>query len=460
MKRLQTGGKSKRTRETENPYLAFSKPSRKKKNAENPLESFSKRNWRQSKALQFHEEEEEDLTGHDSQLFVGMPTSTSASANASASVASAITQARPRRLHNTPGMEWWDVVYLPKELREEKWANPDQAPYDKLRTSNQTSTLYVEHPVPVPPTRQSTDSNEPLKLYQTKAEFKKLRRQNRAQMIQEKRDKIAIGILPPPPPRVKISNLLQVLSTEHSANPSEVEARVRAEMEHRERQHMARNLAEKLTPKERADKYRRRVERDALSSIVHVALFRVTNFNAMNVELSVKRIAKICLTARKFMLSGRLLIVAAPLSMPTMVLVEGGPKSVRRFTRFMMRKIDWSAKTLLEAVIGKATLDDDNEQSADGSSDESSSDESSSPENDDEILAQEEQKPTGVSAKCALVWIGNTSRRDFEGFRHEPIESALDAREMMQSKSIAHLWDMVVDPTEPAVDNSILTGLI
>jgi U4/U6 small nuclear ribonucleoprotein PRP3 len=65
---------------------------------------------------------------------------------------------------------------------------------------------------------------------------------------------------------VKISNLLRVLSSEHAADPTQIEARVKAEMEQRKLQHVARNLALKLTPKEKAEKLRRRVQQDANTS--------------------------------------------------------------------------------------------------------------------------------------------------------------------------------------------------
>ena len=74
-------------------------------------------------------------------------------------------------------------------------------------------TLYVEHPVMVePPAEAPPPPPQPLKL--TKRELKKLRTQRRQAREQEKQELIAQGLLEPPKPKVKISNLMRVLGTE------------------------------------------------------------------------------------------------------------------------------------------------------------------------------------------------------------------------------------------------------
>ena len=68
-------------------------------------------------------------------------------------------------------------------------------------------TPMIQHPVPIQPDGDDQEAIvRPLML--TKKEQKKLRRQNRRAALQEKRDLIRLGVLPPDQPKVKISNLM------------------------------------------------------------------------------------------------------------------------------------------------------------------------------------------------------------------------------------------------------------
>lgn len=92
----------------------------------------------------------------------------------------------------------------------------------------------------------------------TPAERKKLRRRNRQDRAQEIRDKIQMGLLQPPPPKVKFSNLMRIMGDEQLANPTQVEARVKAQTAQRRAEHEARNDANKLNDEERKAKKKQR----------------------------------------------------------------------------------------------------------------------------------------------------------------------------------------------------------
>lgn len=66
-------------------------------------------------------------------------------------------------------------------------------------------THFVEHPIQMKP---PTDPLKPvpLPLYLTKAEQKKLRRQNRREAWKEEQEKIRLGLIPPPEPKVNEIN--------------------------------------------------------------------------------------------------------------------------------------------------------------------------------------------------------------------------------------------------------------
>ena len=70
---------------------------------------------------------------------------------------------------------------------------------------------YVEHPIPIePPAEPAQPPPQPMPL--TKRERKKLRTQRRLAAEKEKQDQIRCGLMAPPPPKVKISNLMQAPS--------------------------------------------------------------------------------------------------------------------------------------------------------------------------------------------------------------------------------------------------------
>ena len=122
-------------------------------------------------------------------------------------------------------MEWWDAPLLADgtydDVRDGAWNVAE----DKM-------TLYVEHPVPMePPVEDEAPPPQPLML--TKKEQKKLRTQRRRAREEEKQEMIRQGLMEAPKPKVKISNLMRVLTDEATADPTAVEREVREQMKER-----------------------------------------------------------------------------------------------------------------------------------------------------------------------------------------------------------------------------------
>ena len=70
-------------------------------------------------------------------------------------------------------------------------------------------TNLVEHPAPTqlnPPA--DNDTPVTLGVYLTKKEQKKLRRQTRREALEELQEKVRLGLIPPPEPNVRISDLM------------------------------------------------------------------------------------------------------------------------------------------------------------------------------------------------------------------------------------------------------------
>lgn len=104
---------------------------------------------------------------------------------------------------------------------------------EELREKLKINKL-IEHPVQMKPPTYSEKNVIPAVMLTSK-ERKKLRRQNRAEALKEEQEKIRLGLMPPPEPKVKISNLMRVLGSEAVQDPTKVEEYVRNQMAKRQK---------------------------------------------------------------------------------------------------------------------------------------------------------------------------------------------------------------------------------
>jgi hypothetical protein len=132
---------------------------------------------------------------------------------------------------------------------------------------------------------------------------------------------------------VRISNLMNVLLNDTVADPSAMEAKVRAQMLERKTDHEAANASRKLTPEQKAEKIRRKYFED-VSHEVHVAVYRAGNLEDGKARY------KIDVNAQKWNLSGLALLHPEC----NVVIVEGGPKNQRRFRGLMLKRIKWKKR--------------------------------------------------------------------------------------------------------------------
>lgn len=130
-----------------------------------------------------------------------------------------------------PDVEWWDIPFLKqREYPDWKWSTPGwpesamELPEDLVLQLSDTIvwarvTIMVEHPVlKQPPNEGKVGAPTPLML--TKAERKKLRKRERAERFKEQRERVLIGLEAPPKPKVKLSNLMRVLTSEAVQDPT------------------------------------------------------------------------------------------------------------------------------------------------------------------------------------------------------------------------------------------------
>ncbi|RHY53711.1 hypothetical protein DYB30_004714 [Aphanomyces astaci] len=330
-----------------------------------------------------------------------------------------------------PEVEWWDIVFLPKDKQD----LVDKHGFAKtiigrgthggtvdylvdLRLKHAGTSHLIEHPARIKSARKEQIVTLPIML--TKAERKRIRRTTRSERLKETQDKIALGLLPPPEPKVKLANMMRVLQDQAVADPSAVERKVRAQVAQRELNHEMRNLARKLTPEERREKTLNKLKKDAAGDIC-VAVFKVPTLEHPQHKF------KVDVNAQQLQLTGAVLTVTDNAAI-NLVVVEGGPKSIKAYVKLMCRRIDWS--------LTPSNEDGDNED------DDTTPAEGDTVHKDDKN--HEEQHKSGkTKPKCYLVWQGVVAKRAFANFRFQECRNTVTARKVLETKHVEQYWDMV-----------------
>ncbi|XP_073466041.1 U4/U6 small nuclear ribonucleoprotein Prp3 [Aquarana catesbeiana] len=291
-----------------------------------------------------------------------------------------------------PEIEWWDSFILPtgSELRAEALAE---------REEFHGITNLVEHPAQLNP---PVDRDAPVSLgvYLTQKEQKKLRRQTRREAQKELQEKVRLGLMPPPEPKVRISNLMRVLGTEAVQDPTKIEAHVRAQMAKRQKAHEEANAARKLTAAQRKEKKIKKLKED-ITQGVHVSVYRIRNLSNLAKKFKIEA------NANQLYLTGVVVLHKDV----NVVVVEGGPKSQKKFKRLMLARIKWDE----QATNTKA---DDNDDS------------------DEETVKK--------SNKCSLVWEGTAKDRSFGDIKFKQCPTENMAREHFKKHGAEHYWDLAL----------------
>ncbi|XP_068614681.1 U4/U6 small nuclear ribonucleoprotein Prp3 [Brachionichthys hirsutus] len=289
---------------------------------------------------------------------------------------------------DVPNIEWWDSFILPSNVDLSTDMN-----IDKVDLFGVTS--LVEHPAQISPP-VDTDKPVTLGVYLTKKEQKKLRRQTRREGQKEVQEKVRLGLMPPPEPKVRISNLMRVLGTEAVQDPTKVEAHVRAQMAKRQKAHEEANAARKLTAGQRKEKKVKKLRED-LTHGVHLAVYRIRNLQNPAKKFKVEA------NASQLYLTGTVVLHRDV----NLVVVEGGPKSQKKFKRLMLHRIKW--------VEHNSKRDD--------------------PDGDDD---------TKRNNKCWLIWEGTAKERNYGEIKFKQCPTENMAREHFKKHGTEHYWDLAL----------------
>jgi U4/U6 small nuclear ribonucleoprotein PRP3 len=218
------------------------------------------------------------------------------------------------------GVEWWDEGLLDEKTYESA---------DKISSEDSIITIYVQHPVLLKaPQDQLLQQIKPM--YLTSKEQAKLRRMRRAEEHKEEQAKIRLGLVPPPPPKVKRGNMMKVMGDMAVQDPTAVEMLVESQIAERHDNHVKANEDRKLSKEERHSKLQQQQTNDQLKGL-RICAFSVGSTSSKQryqIDVNAKQLALlgICLFSPEL----------------TMVIVEGGNHSIEKYKKLMMQRIKWT----------------------------------------------------------------------------------------------------------------------
>ncbi|KAK2962435.1 putative U4/U6 small nuclear ribonucleoprotein Prp3 [Blattamonas nauphoetae] len=311
--------------------------------------------------------------------------------------------------------EWWDQPFctpsesLPTDEVEEQ---PSLSSYwDRYKLTNQsqingsfnfssiTGKIVVPPPIPAPDPKMELP---PLTIELTKKERRKIRHRERMQRTRDIQDKIRCGLLPPPPPKVKLSNMARVLTNELMANPTLIEKKVREEQIKRAQQHHERNQERKLTKEERKQKILKKAHEDVKKG-VYLALFFVVDLTNPKLQYRVRT------NAKEYHVSGVCLMVGGGVNL---IVAEGGEKALKSYTRRLLEGVNWKM---------------DRPIPPEGS-----------------VLPDPSTLIPVDQNRCELIWRGLVKKQTYRDFRIETVNSPQAARNVLNSVNLGFLWEAFV----------------
>ena len=308
------------------------------------------------------------------------------------------------KVERPPDIEWWDEG-LVKAPNYDSIDDPSDL---KLDTPDSIVTVYIQHPVALePPSQQLLTVQKPLPL--TAREAAKVRRQRRMENLKEEQAKIRLGLVPAPPPKVKLGNLMRVLGEEAVRDPTKVEAQVREQVAAREKAHVDMNEDRKLTKEEQHTKLAAKQAQDVAKG-VHISVYRIDNLSngrhrfKINKNAEQQSLVGLCLISPNF----------------SLVIVEGGVHSVAAYKKLMLNRIDWTENSAPNAVIREG-----NKEALAGW-----------------LRAEDDsgQLKDLTANRCQLVFEGEEKAKGFRRWGSKIVETDKDAMDVLRKAKMENFW--------------------
>lgn len=311
-----------------------------------------------------------------------------------------------------------------------------------------------------------------------------MRKQRRQAELQDKRDRIRMGLIPPDPPKglsfpsfrfhvscidkilhlvVRLANLMKVLTSDAVQDPTRVEARVRREVAMRKHTHEKMNAERKLTDEQRKEKVENK-KLDEEKKGIYGAVFKYVHVH-IHIELSILQDAhQFCVYLHSFhtwhdTLIHRIKTLSDPshrfkvrknaeqrnltgvcIYNPgfSMVYVEGAAKFIRQYKHLMMDRIAWT-----EPARQRGNSDVEIDEGDDSDNDEGGGGTNGDKGKEKAVPRAEDDHEAPVSLEdnqCWLIWEGQLRDRAYNNFKPKSCPTDGAAKEVLGMK-LAGYWD-------------------
>lgn len=321
---------------------------------------------------------------------------------------------------------------------------------------------------------------QPRPLFLTMEERKKLRRQRRLAEHREQQERIKLGLLPPPPPKTRIANIARVLGVQAAAEPSRLEAELRAAAAERHARHVQTN-------RDRQEAAAKQTARgtSSISSGPHPqdpGLLPLLSVLVVRIEGNIHQIPqwrfKVTKNAQQYGLTGCMLSLApsrtrrhiarsitddtgptdggnhddnaddadddnddnvvsegASRNPPfTLVVAEGGATAIRRYKHLLLERIKWDQPpapvTDNQGIPSNRPSDPMIRMAGEAGA---NIDDATNPHQDSKVMGPS-------STRCSLVWEGQQSEAHYRGFVSQALPTELDILEYLTRHQNEHFW--------------------
>lgn len=277
-------------------------------------------------------------------------------------------------------------------------------PIEKLDTNYWS---YIEHPVQIAPII-NTYKPAPMRpdfLLLTK-EKKQIRKKRREEEENERRERVLNGLEAPPENKVKLSNLMRVITNKGIQDPTQAVLEVTKRMDERRAVHDANNAERKLSKEQRKEKKVHKLIDDSAKEL-YCAIFKITDLSHPLLR------SKVTQTAKDNLASGCIIFHRCM----NLVIFECGHKAMKKCKKLLSKRIDWSNPPPLR----------DNQL-----------EEMSKEEN----AVKYPQAPPDTINSCTLIWEGPIHKPRFTNFIYEFCPLETQARKYLEKHQVPHFWDM------------------
>ncbi|AMD22523.1 HHL247Cp [Eremothecium sinecaudum] len=248
---------------------------------------------------------------------------------------------------NIPDVEWWDLKYLdssngvhPKFTLP--YNNLDEDSEDDDVEDTRPSIRFVKHPLPVVKEFNASKNVVP-RIYLTKKEQKKKRRNQRKLVRQEVEEKIKLGLEPKPEPKVKLSNMMHVLESNASIqDPTKWEQTVKQQVAQRKQKHLEINKQRSLEAK--AERQANLKTKNSQKDTRYCKVYMFTQLKNPKIRF------KLLTNGKQLLLKGCCLHLKQSAGV---IVTIGDERSCKFFERLVTKRIQWT-----EPFVDKETTEE------------------------------------------------------------------------------------------------------